>query len=236
MCGRYTLAQIERLQRRYGYGANEAELRPRYNIAPTTAVAVILDEEPAALTTVRWGLIPAWSKDRKIAASLINARAETVAEKPSFRTAFKKRRCLILADGFYEWQRRDAGKVPHYMQLAGAEPFAFAGLWDEWHDPEAGGAALRTCAIITTEPNELMASIHNRMPVILPPEQERRWLAPDAELTELQSLLLPYPADAMTAHTVSSRVNSVQNQEPALVEPVAAGDAPSAVPAPPWFF
>ena len=110
---------------------------------------------------MRWGLIPAWSKDKKIAASLINASAETIAEKPSFRTAFKKRRCLILADGFYEWQRRDAGKVPHHMQLADGAAFAFAGLWEEWRDPEAGGATLRTCAIITTEPNELLSPIHN---------------------------------------------------------------------------
>lgn len=194
------------------------ELRPRFNIAPTQTVAVILDEEPAALTTVRWGLIPAWSKDKKIGATLINARGETVAEKPSFRTAFKKRRCLILADGFYEWQKRDAGKVPHYMQLADGEPFAFAGLWEEWCDLEAGGAVLRTCAIITTEPNERLSPIHNRMPVILPPEQERRWLSRDTEIEELKSLLTPFPADAMSAHPVSTRVNSVQNQEASLVE------------------
>lgn len=208
MCGRFTLT-IDPAQLQAIFQAQSpSDLTPRFNVAPSQAVAVIANRaEPRAIELFRWGLIPAWADDVKIGNRLINARAETVAEKPSFRAALKRRRCLVLADGFYEWRKTGKTKTPMYIQLADGAPFAFAGLWETWtaHDQ----APIHSCTLITTTPNTLMATIHDRMPVILPPEAYATWLAP----TELPAektlpLLQPYPAEAMRAHAVSTLVNN----------------------------
>jgi putative SOS response-associated peptidase YedK len=192
---------------------------PRYNVAPTQDVAVIYDESPNTLSAARWGLIPSWSKDPSIGSRMINARAETLDEKSAFRGLLKKRRCLIPADGFYEWRKNaDESKTPMRITLASGEPFALAGLWDVWKTPE--GDWLKTCSIITTAPNELMASIHNRMPALLTREAEAEWMnKANDDPGYLKSLLAPYPANAMRAYEVSRRVNNVKNEEPQLIEP-----------------
>ena len=169
---------------------------------------------------MRWGLIPFWAKNRSIGSRMINARAETVVDKPSFRDAFRRRRCLVLADGFYEWQRTGSGKRPMRVALRSGEPFAFAGIWSMWKDPEDN--SIPTCAIITTSANELLRPIHHRMPVILPREMEGFWL--DRSIQDpgaLRSVLTPYPDDAMEAYEVSTLVNSVANDAPELITHVA---------------
>jgi putative SOS response-associated peptidase YedK len=196
-----------------------SSITPNYNVAPTQEVAAVVeDDDKRKLEMVHWGLIPSWAKDPAIGNKMINARAETVSEKPSFRSAFKKRRCLILADGFYEWKKTDDDKQPYHVKMEDGSPFAFAGLWETWKD----GPEIRSCTIITTEANDLMNEIHHRMPVILPPEDYDMWLDPDFEEKEaLTSLLKPYPADAMEAYPVSRRVNKPSNNEPSVVEPAA---------------
>jgi len=191
---------------------------PRYNIAPTQPVAVIYDESPTTLSSAKWGLIPSWSKDPSIASKMINARAETLDEKPAYRTLFKKKRCLIPADGFYEWRKNDDGsKTPMRILRNDGQPFAFAGLWDTWKTPE--GDRLKTCTIITTAPNTLMEGIHNRMPAMLLPEAEAEWLnKANDDAGYLKSLLGPYPAEAMKAYEVSRRVNTPKFDEPSLVQ------------------
>jgi putative SOS response-associated peptidase YedK len=169
----------------------------------------------------KWGLIPSWSKDPAIGDRMINARAESLAEKPSFRNAYRRRRCLVLADGFYEWKQNPAmkSKQPIYIRLKDNHPFAFAGLWELWKSPE--GSEVRSCTIITTQPNSLMEPIHNRMPVILPPDAYDIWLATeDRQATQLNGLLVPYPASEMIAFPVSRMVNSPQTDTPALINPV----------------
>jgi putative SOS response-associated peptidase YedK len=219
MCGRYTLTIDEAMAMdRFDLDASEAAHTPRFNIAPTQAVPVVLNEAPRRLSVARWGLIPSWAKDPAIGSRMINARAETLAEKASFRAAFKRRRCLVLADGFYEWRKDGTAKTPMYARLKTGEPFALAGLWEVWKPPE--GDALRTCTIITTEPNALLAPIHNRMAVILSREYEQAWLDADTEPLELMAMLQPYPADLMEAREVSRRVNSPAVDEPSLVERV----------------
>lgn len=209
MCGRFTLT-IDPDDLREAFKLSEpppAGLGPRYNIAPSQPVAVVANDGTRKLQLFKWGLIPAWAKDPKIGNSLINARAETVAEKPAFRAAFKRRRCLVLADGFYEWKKTGSAKTPMYIQLAGGAPFAFAGLWETWRAPDASD--ISTCTIITTEPNSLMADIHNRMPVILPPGAYDVWLRPgELPAVEALALLQPFDAKRMTARAVSTRVNS----------------------------
>jgi putative SOS response-associated peptidase YedK len=168
----------------------------------------------------QWGLIPAWAKDAKIGSQLINARAETLAGKPAFRAAYRRRRCLVLADGFYEWRVEPGqkAKTPLYIQLATSRPFAFAGLWEAWQSPQAD--TIWSCAIITTTPNTLIAPIHNRMPVILPPSDYARWLAPTEQSPEqLQELLKPYPAAEMTAWPVSKLVNDPNHDVPECIAP-----------------
>ena len=203
MCGRYTLkAGGRELSDLFGL-SEEPEIEPRYNIAPTQQIPVVIEEEAngeanggRTLEIMHWGLIPSWAKDPSIGARMINARAETVSEKPSYRSAFKKRRCLIVADGFYEWKRTDDGKQPYYLRLAGGGPFGFAGLWESWSMDS--GDEMRSATIITTEPNEVAAEVHNRMPVILPPDLYDVWLDPDNDdREELLSVLAPYPADEM---------------------------------------
>ncbi len=220
MCGRYTLrTPIDVLADGFEIEEYPPSITPNYNVAPTQEVAAMVEEdEKRKLEMFHWGLIPSWAKDPAIGNKMINARAETVSEKPSFRSAFKKRRCLIIADGFYEWKKTDDGKQPYYIKMEDGSPFAFAGLWETWQN----GEEIRSCTIITTEANGLMNEIHHRMPVILPPEDYGMWLDPDFDEKEaLTSLLKPYPADAMEAYPVSRRVNKPSNNEPSVLEPAA---------------
>jgi putative SOS response-associated peptidase YedK len=222
MCGRFTLTvNPDQLQEQFGLSQPPpAQLTPRYNIAPSQAVAVVTNQPERVLDLFQWGLIPSWAKDPKIGNKLINARAETLAEKPSFRTALKRRRCLVVADGFYEWQKTGAAKIPMYVQLQDGRPFGFAGLWEVWQPPEGG--LLKTCTIITTEPNTLMAGIHNRMPAILPPAAYDAWLTSDELPTvEALALLKPYDPARMKITPVSSRVNSPAVDSPDCVLPLA---------------
>jgi putative SOS response-associated peptidase YedK len=217
MCGRFTIfADPERLAERFQASLPADGLQPRYNAAPTQHLPVILNEGAPAIQRLQWGLIPFWAKDPSIGSRMINARAETLVEKPAFRAAFKKRRCLVLADGFYEWMQTPGGKQPMRISLASGEPFAMAGLWETWDAPD--GSPLRTFTIITGEPNELVAPIHNRMPAILLPEHEAIWLDNAAEPAIWQDILRPYPAERMAAYPVSRRVNFVGNDDAGLVE------------------
>jgi putative SOS response-associated peptidase YedK len=221
MCGRFTLtADTETLQEAFNLTSAPQDLAPRFNIAPTQAVAVVVNREgERQLDAFHWGLIPTWAKDKSIGNRMINARGETVAEKPSFKRPFQNQRCLVLADGFYEWRKTPEGKIPTYIHLKDHRPFAFAGLWDRWQ-PKESDEAIYSCTIITTEPNDLMASIHNRMPVILPPEAHDLWLDPaQQEADRLLPLLKPYPAGLMTAYAVSRQVNSPANDVPACIQP-----------------
>ncbi len=219
MCGRFTLTvDPADLQQAFPQYTFLAEGKPRFNIAPSQPVLTLPNTRALAAEYFTWGLIPSWAKDPSIGSRLINARAETLAEKPSFRGGFKHKRCLIFADGFYEWQSQPGTKtkIPYYIHLKSGLPFTFAGLWDEWHAPD--GALVKSCTIITTAPNALMATLHNRMPVILPPSAREQWLDPDPQKPEaLQPLLIPYPADEMTTHPVSTLVNSPANDRPELV-------------------
>jgi putative SOS response-associated peptidase YedK len=220
MCGRYTLrTPVDVLAEGFEIEEYPSSLPPNYNVAPTQEVAAVVEgDEKRKLGLFHWGLIPSWAKDPAIGNKMINARAETVSEKPSFRKAFKVRRCLILADGFYEWQKTDNGKQPYHIKMQNDSPFAFAGLWETWKDDEE----IRSCTIITTNANDLMSEIHHRMPVILPPENYAVWLDPDFDEKEaLTSLLKPYPADAMEAYPVSRRVNKPSNNEPSVLESAA---------------
>ena len=219
MCGRFVYAaQCDENQLAFPQVVFPNEIPLRYNIAPGQDITAIANTAEPRADAFKWGLIPSWAKDHKIGNRLINARGETLAEKPSFRTAFKRRRCLIPATGFYEWQRNPDGKTktPMYIALKSGAPFAFAGLWESWHSPE--GQHIQSCTIITTEPNGLMAPIHNRMPVILPANAYDLWLDP-AERTDLQALLLPYSAQEMTAYPVSTLVNSPINDTSDCLKP-----------------
>jgi putative SOS response-associated peptidase YedK len=216
MCGRFSIfADPERLAERFAAALPEQGIQPRYNAAPTQDLPVLLNEDRSRIQLLRWGLIPFWAKDPSIGNRMINARAETLAEKPSFRTPLKKRRCLVLADGFYEWKKVNSGKQPMRIALTSGQPFAFAGLWETWKQPD--GDLLRTFTIITTQPNELVASIHNRMPAILLPEHEALWLDDAAQQEAWLDLLRPYPADLLTAYPVSKRVNSPANDDAAVI-------------------
>lgn len=213
MCGRYTTTAPRPVLEKRFEAAFKAEATPNYNAAPSQQLPVILNTEPGQIQLLQWGLVPGWVKDLKAAPKPINARAETLADKPSFQQLLQRRRCLVPADSFYEWQVTAAGKVPHRILLQNEEPFAFAGLWDEWVDRQTGEVR-PTFTIITTDPNELMASIHNRMPVILQGrDAELAWLDDAVSLPRHQQLLLPYPADLMRAYPVTTRVNSPANND-----------------------
>jgi putative SOS response-associated peptidase YedK len=200
------------------HAAAPQDFRPRYNIAPGQDVLCVIRDGENRIEHLRWGLIPFWAKDPAIGNRLINARAETVAEKPSFRSAFAKRRCLVVADGFYEWRPEGKRKVPVYVFLKSKKPFGFAGLYENWKDP--GGREIRTCTIITTEANDLVRPIHDRMPVILPEGVEDRWLDPSEGSRErLQAILTPYPAGEMAAFEVTSIVNSAAHDAPDCITP-----------------
>jgi len=218
MCGRYTLfTDPDRLAERFQAELPADGLRPRYNAAPTQHLPVILNGAgPRRIERLQWGLIPFWAKDPGIGSRMINARAETVAEKPAFRAAFRKRRCLVPADGFYEWRKEPGGsKTPMRFTRADGAPFAFAGLWETWDAPD--GSPLRTFTIITGLPNELVAPVHDRMPAILLPEHEAIWLDDDAEPAIWQDILRPYPSAAMTVAAASRRVNAVSNDDPGVL-------------------
>ena len=221
MCGRFTLHHdAEEIAERFA-ATVLPDLGPRYNIAPTQDIPVVTQNGGRHLARYRWGLIPAWAKDKSIGGRMINARAETLAEKPAFRTALQRRRCLIPADGFYEWREADnpdeGGRTPMYIRRRDGALFAFAGLWDEWHDKETG-VPLRSCTIITGTPNPLIAPIHDRMPIILRPEDEARWLSPTpAGVEPLLSLLVSHAADEFEVYPVSRRVNAPVVDDPALI-------------------
>lgn len=221
MCGRYTLFRLNQLLARFPWITDHSIGTPRYNIAPTQGIFAIGNNEPTVFQPMRWGLVPSWADDPSIGSRMINARAETLSGKPAFRTALRRRRALIPADGFYEWRREPDGKskTPMHIRLRSEEPFAFAGLWDDWHAPD--GSVLRSCTIITTAPNPLMLDIHDRMPVIVPAHAYERWIGPgEVEPEQLADLLSPYPADHMEAFPVSPQVNRSVNDSPALVEAV----------------
>jgi putative SOS response-associated peptidase YedK len=212
MCGRFTLKQPRRLP----VSLVDLEgLVPRYNIAPTQDVLTIVEHKAQREATfLQWGLIPYWSKEAK---GIINARLETIDEKPSFSDSFQKRRCLILADGFYEWDRIGKISQPYYFQMSDEAPFAFAGIWDRWqHD----GRAITSCAIITTTANELLATIHHRMPVILGAESYDLWLNEESRASDLKEILTPFPATEMKSHAVSYDVNDAKVDYEDLLRPV----------------
>ena len=220
MCGRFAFySPAEATAALFG-ATGSLDVKPRYNIAPTQYVAAIRndEEQQAELTSFRWGLVPFWAKDPSIGNRMINARAETVAEKPSFRTAYRKRRCLILADGFYEWHTEGGVKIPYFISLANGEPFAFAGLWENWTSKETG-EALQTTTIVTTAANDFLSKLHHRMPVVLEPGNAPRWLGGD------MALLDEVTADApqFQAWPVDRKVNNARNESSDLADP--AGDA-----------
>lgn len=222
MCGRFTLTlDPSQLQDLFSLtGTPPPAWQPRYNIAPTQPVAaIILNESQRQLTHFYWGLIPSWAKDVSIGSRMINARAETLREKPAFRAALKKRRCLIPVSGFYEWKGTGKEKTPMYITMKDGNPFAIAGLWEHWRSPQED--TIQSCTLITTSPNSLMESIHDRMPAILNPKDYDRWLAP-GELPEmdLHHLLSPYPASKMKAVAVSRKVNSPKFDSVECIEPV----------------
>jgi putative SOS response-associated peptidase YedK len=201
------------------------DLQPSFNVAPTDNVAVVLNNGVKQLVAMRWGLVPFWATDPKIASKHINARAETLTVKPAFKDAFKRRRCLVVADGFFEWQKQGATRIPLFIHLEPERPFGFAGLYEIWTPPL--GEKLVTCTIITTEANELVRPIHDRMPVILPKDAEDFWLDSAVEdHTRLRDLLQPYQTSDMGAFTVSKLVNSVRNNSPECIEPVSVMGQP----------
>ena len=222
MCGRYSLICIDDLGNRFRIFNPMLGSRSKFNIAPGTRQPVIVQGASGReLVQMQWGLVPHRAKDIRAAHPIINARAETLAEKPSFATLLKKRRCLIPASGFFEWKKEGTKKVPFYTRLTDQPLFAFAGLYDEWHDP--AGTLLATYTIITTEPNALMTTVHNRQPVILAQEHEERWLTGEPpDTVQLKEMLAPYPAEQMVMHPVSARVNTPSNDDERVVRPVVS--------------
>ena len=231
MCGRFTLIAWDEVEQRFLPAAGANIIRelfaapgqnpaPRYNIAPTQNILTIAnDGQSNAPQSMRWGLVPSWAKDISIGSRMINARAETLAERPSFRAAFRRRRCLVIADSFYEWKRDGLRRTPMRISLESGQLFAFAGLWESWTAPN--GRRILSCTIITTAANQLIAPIHDRMPVILPPEAEPAWLDPRIQDPDaLSDLLAPYPPELMTTYEVSSIVNSAANDTPNCIAPV----------------
>lgn len=223
MCGRFTLTRsIEELVEEFDLPADvlTSEITPRYNIAPTQSIHAIVAEQGGGrgLRKLHWGLVPSWAKDPSIGAKMINARAETLAEKPSFKTAFRTRRCLIPVDGFYEWKKINKAKQPYYIRMMDESVFAFAGLYEHWQGSDSN--VIDSCTIITTEPNALMADLHHRMPVIISRDDYALWLDPSVQQpTELQTLLQLCQSEKMTAYPVSTLVNRATNETDACIEP-----------------
>ena len=222
MCGRYTLtADAESIQLAFNLESVDGWLAPRFNIAPSQQVAVISNRDPGKLSFMKWGLTPSWAKDPKIGYRMINARSETAAEKPSFRTAFKRRRCLIPADGYFEWAKQDKKKTPMYITHAERDLCAFAGLWESWKQPDESW--LNTCTILTTRANEKIEPIHHRMTVILEPEDYELWLAPrELSPDEWQPLMMGPTPDQLQYHEVSTQVNKPVNDNPTVIMPLDA--------------
>lgn len=222
MCGRFTLfTDIEEIKERFDIqGSFDEEYQFSYNIAPSQSVlSVINDGVRNRLGYLRWGLIPFWAKDEKAGYKMINARAETIAEKASFRNAYKKKRCLIIADSFYEWKKTPERKIPMRIKLKNHAPFGMAGLWESWKSPE--GISIYSCSVITTVPNELMTIIHDRMPVILKPEDEKDWLNPSInDPAYLQQYLKSFDSEQMEAFEVTTDVNSTKNNTPNLIQQI----------------
>jgi len=222
MCGRFNLKTNPRI---FGdffsvAGNLDIEWRPSYNIAPTQNVVCVRDADQREFFKARWGLIPSWAKDAKIGASCINARVETVDTKPAFRSAFKKRRCLVMADGFYEWRRSD--KQPFFISLQSGEQMAFAGLWETWKSPEG---LVESCTICTTDANDMMGRLHDRMPIILPRAIVDHWLDPKvSDADELKPMLRQFPGEEMQAWPVAKAVGNVRNQGPELMEPIGPAE------------
>jgi putative SOS response-associated peptidase YedK len=221
MCGRYTqTVDIRKLAKAFGVASEHLpDVKPQYNVAPSQEVPVVVKKRgnERALGLFHWGLVPVWAKDPGIGNKMINARSETLAEKPSFRGPFKNSRCLVLADGFYEWKREGKYKVPHYIRLKSRAPFGFAGLWSHWTGGDGG--EILSCTIITCEPNQLMKPIHHRMPVILPEERHSDWLSPDLfDTKKLSGFLKSFDTEKMEAFPVSKLVNSPANNTPDCIK------------------
>jgi putative SOS response-associated peptidase YedK len=226
MCGRFVQTQSAETYAEY-FSVDSIRTDPlpaSWNVAPTDSVYAIAEyHDERQLGTFEWGLVPWWAKDRKIAAKHINARVETAAEKPAFRDSFREKRCIVPADGFYEWERREKGKLPHYIYRTNGEPLALAGLWATWKDPETEDRH-RTCTIVTGEPDETVAPLHDRMPVILPRAVWNAWLDPAIEdPSTVAALLKSFEAPQLSEHAVSSLVNKVANNLPELVKPLESG-------------
>ncbi len=217
MCGRFTLiSNISELQGRFGFVMEPAAPEPRYNIAPTQPVLAVVNDGVRRGELMRWGLVPSWAKDVKIGSRMINAMSETAATKPAFRNALRRRRCLVLADGFFEWRREGKQRVPLYFFHKSGEPMAFAGLWESWQSPD--GEWLRSCAILTTAANAFIEPVHNRMPVILSAETVPLWLDPLTEAPDtLEPLLIPAPPESLDAREVSPTVNNVRSEGPGCI-------------------
>jgi putative SOS response-associated peptidase YedK len=223
MCGRFTLTlEVPALQQELGIKEVPADWQPRYNIAPTQPIPVVIDSEARKIEMLRWGLIPYWAKDAAIGNKLINARAETISEKPAFRSAFERRRCLVVANGFYEWKKQGKGPaIPYFYYREGGKPFAFAGLWENWVNPE--GEKVRSCTIITCESNELVRPVHPRMPVVLTGDDLWKWMDGESK-AELLAVLAPYEKGDLRVHQVATTVNRPDPEGPELIEPVEEKD------------
>lgn len=221
MCGRFILTlEAPDLEQEFGIQSVPADWQPRYNIAPTQPVPAVIDPESRKIELIRWGLIPSWAKDPSIGSRLINARSETIREKPSFRKAFQDQRCIILSDGFYEWQRLPGSRgpaIPFIFRRKDDRPFAFAGLWEVWKQPD--GNWLKTCTIVTCEANELVKPVHERMPVMFTGDKAWNWLN-SSSLNDLHAMLKPYPADDMVAYQVSTKVNRPDPDGPDNIKPI----------------
>jgi len=225
MCGRFALATDKKiLAMLYGLDLRaDFELRPRYNIAPSQKVLTLRlspENGEKELTELKWGFVPFWADDPAIGNRMINARAETAAEKPSFRNALKKRRLLVPASGFYEWKSEDGKKQPFFIYRRDEKPFSFAGLWERW---DKGSDPLESFTILTTEPNSLLSDLHNRMPVIIRAEDYSAWLNPDAEPIFLQQMMVPFPSEELTFHPVSKKVNKPSNDHPEIIQDISEG-------------
>ena len=228
MCGRFTLtSNLDDLQGRFGFLSEFTDSQffdhgPRYNIAPTQPVLTVTNDGQRRGEVMRWGLVPFWAKDLKLGARMINAVGETVSTKPAFRTAFKKRRCLVLANGFYEWRKEGERKIPTYIYARNGDSLAFAGLWETWKSPE--GQVVQSCTIITSAANSFIQPLHHRMPVILSGETQALWLDPLTDDRKiLEPLLAPAPSELLASHSVSDTVNSVKNQGPECILPLPEG-------------
>jgi len=229
MCGRYRLSRRKQIiEEHFDSVSGEEDWSPRYNIAPTQPVPIIRPhpKEPRRnLSLVRWGLIPSWAKDASGSASMINARSESAATKPAFRDALKSRRCLVPADGFYEWARDGKTRQPYCFEVNGGELFTFAGLWERWKDPS--GQWIKSCSILTTTPNAVTSAVHDRMPVILNPDDYDLWLDPGfTDVTAVAEMLRPYDARPMRCYPVSTRINQAANDDAERAKPVEIEEPP----------